>query len=89
MLLFIFIYILIFLIGTMIMAVSGIPVIEAAGASVSAMSNVGPGLGASANMGNFAHFNNVAIVTMTLEMIIGRLEVFTIMALFTRSFWKN
>lgn len=89
MLLFIFIYILIFLIGAMIMAVSGIPVIEAAGASVSAMSNVGPGLGTSGNMGNYSAFNNVAVVTMTLEMIIGRLEVFTIMALFTRSFWRN
>lgn len=89
MLLFIFIFVLIFLFGAMIMAISGIPVLEAAGASVTAMSNVGPGLGASGNMGNYTAFNNVAIVTMTLEMVIGRLEVFTIMALFTRSFWKN
>ena len=89
MLLFIFIFILIFLVGAMIMAISGIPVLEAAGASVTAMSNVGPGLGASGNMGNYTAFNNIAIVTMTLEMVIGRLEVFTIMALFTRSFWKN
>ncbi len=89
MLLFTFIYILIFLIGAIVMTISGIPVSEAAGASVTAMSNVGPGLGASGNMGNFAAFNHFAVVTMTIEMLIGRLEIFTILALFTRSFWKN
>ncbi|MFZ0472190.1 MAG: potassium transporter TrkG, partial [Bacteroidales bacterium] len=89
MLLFIFIYILIFLVGAMIMAITGIPVNEAVGASVSAMSNVGPGLGASGNMGNYSAFNDVAVVTMTLEMLIGRLEIFTVIALFTRSFWRN
>jgi trk system potassium uptake protein TrkH len=50
---------------------------------------VGPGLGASGNFGNFAHFNSTAKITMVLLMIIGRLEIFTIAALFTRSFWRK
>jgi trk system potassium uptake protein TrkH len=40
-------------------------------------------------MGNFEHFNGVAKMTMVLLMIIGRLEIFTIIALFTRAFWKK
>ena len=86
---FVQLYILIFLAGMMIILLSGIPAIEAAGASVSALSCVGPGLGASGNMSNYAHFNGVAKMTMVVLMIIGRLEIFTIFALFTRPFWKK
>jgi trk system potassium uptake protein len=86
---FIIIYLFIFIIGMMILMLSGISVDEAAGASVTAMSNVGPGLGASGNMGNFSAFNPVAKTTMILLMVIGRLEIFTILALFTKSFWRK
>jgi len=86
---FIQLYILIFIIGMLIITLSGIPAIEAAGASVTALSCVGPGLGASGNMGNFAHFNAVSKLTMVILMIIGRLEIFTIFAVFTRAFWKK
>ena len=86
---FIQLYIIIFIAGMFIILFSGIPVIEAAGASVSALSCVGPGFGASGNMGNYAHFNSVAKMTMVILMIIGRLEIFTIFALFTRAFWKK
>ncbi len=89
MLLFIFLYIIIFIIGLLIMLLSGISYLEAVGASAGALSCVGPGLGAAGNMGNFAHFNDVGKMTMVLLMIIGRLELFTFIALFTRSFWKR
>jgi trk system potassium uptake protein TrkH len=89
MMLFIFVYVIIFLIGTLLIIFTGIPVKEAAGASVTAMSNVGPGLGASGNMGTFGHFNDPALGIMTILMLIGRLELFTFLAIFTRSFWKN
>jgi trk system potassium uptake protein len=87
--LFIIIYLIIFIVGMMIIMISGIPVNEAAGASVTAMSNVGPGLGTTGNMGNFSAFNPVAKSTMIALMLIGRLEIFTILAIFTRSFWKR
>ncbi len=89
MLLFVFLFFLIFIAGTLILLLTGIPSLEAAGASVAALSCVGPGLGSAANMGNFAHFNDVAKLTMVLLMIIGRLELFTFIALFTRAFWKK
>lgn len=86
---FISLYMVIFLVGTLIMQLSGVPLIESAGASATSMAGIGPGLGASGNMGNYGHFNPVAKVTMMLLMLIGRLEIFTILALFTKSFWKN
>jgi len=53
------------------------------------MAGIGPGLGASGNMGNFAHFNIVGKITMPTLMFLGRLELFAVVVLFTRSFWKN
>jgi trk system potassium uptake protein TrkH len=88
-LLFIFIFILIVIGGGFTLAISGIPMNEAIAASASAMSNVGPGLGASGNMGNYSTYNRVAIVLLPILMIIGRLEVFTFLAIFSRSFWKR
>lgn len=86
---FIQLYLVIFICGMLVITISGIPAIESAGASATAISCVGPGMGASGNMGNYAHFNPVAKMTMVILMIIGRLEIFTIIALFTRAFWKN
>jgi trk system potassium uptake protein TrkH len=86
---FIQLYIVIFVAGMMILLITGIPADEAAGASAASLACVGPGLGASGNMGNFAHFNGAAKITMVLLMIIGRLEIFTIVALFTRAFWRK
>jgi trk system potassium uptake protein TrkH len=89
MLVFIQLYLIIFVIGTLIMVVSGIPIQESAGAAATAMAGIGPGLGASGNMGNFAHFNIVGKIAMPTLMFLGRLELFAVVVLFTRSFWKN
>ncbi len=89
MLLFVFIYAIAFVGGAVIIIITGMPVKEAIAASASALANVGPGLGASGNMGNYAHFNQAAVVTMTMLMLIGRLEIFTVLAIFSRSFWKR
>ncbi len=86
---FIQLFLIIFIIGMVIMIISGIPAVEAAGASASSLACVGPGMGASGNMGNYAHFNSTAKMTMVILMIVGRLEIFTIIALFTKAFWKK
>lgn len=86
---FIFLYIITFLTGSMIMQISGISILEASGASATSMAGIGPGLGASGNMGNYAHFNHVAKITMILLMIAGRLELFTAVTIFTRPFRRN
>jgi len=89
MIVFILLYMLIFLIGMIIMIISGMSPLESAGASATSMAGIGPGLGRSGNMGNYAHFTDMAKLDMIALMIIGRLEIFTILSLFTRSFWRN
>ncbi len=89
MLIFIQLYVLIFIAGMLIIVITGVPITEATGAAATSLSCVGPGLGASGNLGNFAHFNGIAKIAMVLLMIIGRLEIFTILTLFTSAFWKK
>ncbi len=86
---FIQLYLIIFVLGTLIMVISGIPILESAGAAGTSLAGIGPGLGASGNMSNFAHFNAIGKLTMTALMFLGRLELIVVIALFTRSFWKN
>jgi trk system potassium uptake protein TrkH len=86
---FILLYLFIFVIGNIIMQLTGISILEASGACASCMAGIGPGLGASGNMGNYAHFNDAAKITMMLLMLIGRLELFTFLTIFTRTFRRN
>lgn len=86
---FIQLYLVIFVAGTLIMVISGISIQESAGAAATSMAGIGPGLGASGNMGNYFHFTIAGKVDMVALMILGRLELFPIIALFSRAFWKN
>jgi len=86
---FIQLYLIIFVAGTLIMVISGISVQESAGAAATSMAGIGPGLGASGNMGNYFHFTAAGKLDMVALMILGRLELFPIIALFSRAFWKN
>jgi trk system potassium uptake protein TrkH len=89
MLLFIILYLSITAAGTLIILLTGSPLNEAAGAAVSAMTNVGSGLSEAGNYGHYANLPGVARMTMVVLMIVGRLEIYTILILFTRSFWRS
>jgi len=89
MLLFIILYLIITLTGIIIILLTGSPLSEAAGAAVSSMTNAGSGLGEAGNYGHYAALPGVAKTTMVMLMIIGRLEIYTVLTLFTRSFWRN
>ena len=59
------------------------------GAAITSLSNVGPGFGAVNPAGNFADFNAFSKLLLALTMIIGRLELFTIIVIFLPSTWKK
>jgi len=81
-------YILTLVIGAILLVAFGVNMDEAFVSSVSALCNMGPGLGESA-FGNFAHFSNMAKITMAIMMCIGRLELITVFALFSKSFRRR
>jgi trk system potassium uptake protein TrkH len=82
-------YALIVLIGAAVVAAFGYDLTTAATASLTAISNVGPGLGEVGAYDNFSHFPAVVKVVLAWCMLFGRLEIFTLLAMLSRSFWKH
>jgi len=58
-------------------------------AVIACVSNIGPGLDAVGPMGNFSAFSDFSKIILTLCMIVGRLEMFPILVLFSRNAWKK
>lgn len=58
-------------------------------AVITCVSNVGPGLEMVGPMGNFAHFSDVSKLSLSFCMIVGRLEIFPLLVLFSRNAWKR
>ena len=82
-------YVLIFLSGALLISVDGASVETTLTASLTCLNNVGPGLGAVGPMGNFADFSAFSKIVLSLEMLIGRLEILPMLIFFTPSTWKK
>lgn len=82
-------YIGLFLIASLIMSTMGLD-LETAGASVIAcLSNIGPGLGAVGPTDTFAEVPWIGKIVLSLLMLFGRLEVFTVLVVFFPTFWRK
>ena len=86
---FMFFYIAIIIIAVLIFCASGVAFDEAIGTAVSAIGNVGVSIGQFGPSGTYADYPTVAKWTATAVMLIGRLEIFTILLLFSRALWKK
>ena len=87
---FVFLYIVIFFIITMLLSISGLDFITAVSGAATSISNVGPGLGGIIGPnGNFSLLPNFSKWVLSIGMILGRLELFAIIVLFIPSFWKR
>jgi trk system potassium uptake protein len=75
--------------GTAIVAASGHDFEVALSASLSCLSNIGPGMGEIGPNGNYGEFHDTAKLLLTALMLLGRLELFTVLVLFSRHFWKK
>jgi len=87
---FIFLYFFIFFILATLLSVNGLDFITALSGAASAISNVGPGLGDIIGPnGNYSNLPNFSKLSLSLGMLLGRLELFAVLVLFFPSFWKN
>jgi len=87
---FIFLYFFIFFILAALLSLDGLDFVTALSGSASAISNVGPGLGdVIGPNGNFSNLSNFSKLSLSLGMLLGRLELFAVLVLFFPSFWKN
>ena len=85
---FVLLYLSIFILGTIFISIAGADPVTAASSVAASLGNVGPGLGTVGPTSNYAHMPQISLLVLSLLMIIGRLEIIAVFALFTRSFWK-
>jgi trk system potassium uptake protein TrkH len=82
-------YFAVALLAAAIVAAAGYDLETAISAALTSLSNVGPGFGAVGPTDHFAHLPSSVKLTLSACMIAGRLELFTVLVLFQRSFWRG
>jgi len=82
-------YIFIFIVGSLIMAALGLDFLSSMGTVATSLGNVGPALGTVGPTDNFAHIPALGKWTLSLFMLLGRLELFTILVILSPAFWKS
>ena len=87
---FIFLFLASFCVVAVALSLLGLDPVTAISGAATAISNVGPGLGPIIGpVGNFAPLPDAAKWLLALAMLIGRLEVFTVLVLFVPAFWRR
>ena len=85
---FVFLYFFIFVIGTIVLLAMGIDFNTSIGASIASLSNLGTGIGEVGPLGTYAFLPQAAKWVLMAFMLLGRVEIFTLISIFSRNFWK-
>ncbi len=86
---FVVIYLLVFVSSSLILSVLGMDIMTSITASIATLGNIGPGLNVVGPMGSFDPIPPLGKLVLIANMWIGRLEVYTVILLFTPEFWKR
>ncbi|MFI3168890.1 MAG: TrkH family potassium uptake protein [Faecalibacterium sp.] len=86
---FIMIWAMIVLVGTIVVALNGFPLLDSFSAVAVTLGNIGPGFGVVGPTSNFAAFSDGMKYFFSFLMLIGRLELYTVLVLFLPNFWKD
>jgi trk system potassium uptake protein TrkH len=87
---FLFLFGLSFVVVAMLLSLIGLDFMTAMSGSISAISNAGPGMGSIIGpLGNFAPLPDSAKWVLSAAMLLGRLEIMTVLVILHISFWKN
>lgn len=86
---FFILYIMLFVLGSIVISLLGSDFLTAAGAVATCIGNVGPGMGAVGPISNFAELTSLSKWILSFFMLVGRLELFTVLILFSPAFWKR
>lgn len=85
---FTLLYLLVILMSSLINSFLGMDLMTAFSASVATIGNVGPGFGNVSSLGNYANIPELSKFILTIVMLMGRLEIFSILSLFYLRSWK-
>jgi trk system potassium uptake protein TrkH len=86
---FIFLYFMTVVTLTFALLISGLDFISAFSAIIACINNAGPGLGVVGPAGNYGVLTDFQTWVCTIAMLVGRLEIFTVLILFTPHFWRR
>jgi trk system potassium uptake protein TrkH len=86
---FIFLYFMSVTILTFALLISGLDLISSLSAVLACLNNAGPGLGVVGPASNFGVLTDFQTWVCTFAMLLGRLEIFTLLILFTPQFWRR
>ncbi len=81
-------FLIVFMLNVVGLSAAGMSLEEGAISFLTCISNYGPGTGITGPSGTFDAIPNAAKWILSFDMLVGRLEIFTILLLFTRSFWR-
>lgn len=86
---YVFVYVSFIILFTLLLTVSGADVVTAFSAAVVSLNNTGPGLAQVGPASNYAVLNDFQTWVCSFGMLLGRLELFTLLVVFTPAFWRK
>ena len=86
---FVVLYLLLCLVGAVAMGLMGADPLTAISASIATVGNVGPGFGDVGGTDNYGWMSEAQLMVLSFLMLVGRLEIFTVLVLFHRDTWKS
>lgn len=86
---FFILYMLLFAVFSVVMAATGLDVLEAMSSVAATLGNIGPGFGQVGPIGNYSGISDVGKWVLSLCMLLGRLEIFTVVMLFVPGTWRQ
>ncbi len=85
---FVFVFFIIFVVGALVLLTMGIDFDTSVGASIATLSNCGMGIGKVGPFGSYAFLPLGAKWVLVVLMLLGRVELFTLISIFSKNFWK-
>jgi trk system potassium uptake protein TrkH len=76
------------MLGAFVFSMFGVSFIDAFSASISHMGNVGPAFGSVGSLDNYSNFPAMAKFLSTVQMLLGRLEIYTLLVIFVVYKWR-
>ncbi len=86
---FLMLYAMLFLLGSLALSLLGLDYVSATSASVSALSNMGPALGTLGPFDNYADLPAAGKWILMVMMVVGRLEIYTVLVLLLPEYWRR
>jgi trk system potassium uptake protein TrkH len=85
---FVFIYMATVIIGTLLISINGLGFMTSFSCAASCLGNIGPGFGLIGPAFNYSMLNSFSKLICSFLMIAGRLEIYTVLVLFSKYYWN-